>query len=184
MDTLKLLQRTFESTGHILEGVGPDELSNPTPCSEWDVRALLDHVIGVIAGFGAAAARESAPPAPPEVGDEPLAAYRTVTQQALDAWNRPGALEGTCTIGHGLTVPAGVAAGINVLDTLVHGWDLARATGQDETLDPELAAAALEIARQVVSDEIRGSGSFDAPVAVSAAASPTAELVAFLGRRP
>ena len=184
MDTLKLLERTFESTGQTLAAVGPDQLSDPTPCPEWDVRALLDHVIGVVAGFGAAAARESAPPAPVEVGDEPLAVYQSVARDTLDAWNRPGALEGTCTIGHGLTVPAGVAAGINILDTLVHGWDIARATGQDTTLDPELAAAALEIARQVVSDDIRQSGAFGPPVPLSGPASPTAELVAFLGRRP
>jgi uncharacterized protein (TIGR03086 family) len=184
MDTLKLLQRTFESTGRILTGVRPDQMGDPTPCTEWDVRALLDHTVGVIAGFAAAAARQAAPAEPPVIGDDPLAVYHAVTQTTLDAWNRPGALDGTCTIGHGLTVPAEVAASINLLDTLVHGWDLARATGQDATLDSELAAAGFEISRQVVSDDVRQSGAFGPAVALSGAASPTDTLVAFLGRRP
>lgn len=184
MDTLKLLQRTFESTGRIVAGIGTGGLTNPTPCTEWDVRALLDHVVGVNAGFEAAALRQEPPAVPPALGDDLHATYQAVTERTLAAWSGPGALDGTCTIGHGLTVPAEVAARINVLDTLVHGWDLARATGQDATLDPELAAVGLEIARQVVTDDIRASGAFSPAVAVPGPVPATDELVAFLGRRP
>ncbi|MGH8992219.1 MAG: TIGR03086 family metal-binding protein, partial [Acidimicrobiia bacterium] len=145
MDTLKLLSQTFESTGRIVAGVRPDQMDAPTPCGEWDVRALLDHAIGVIAGFAAAASRADSPGEPPAIGDNPQPAFDAAARATLDAWHRPGALEGMCTLAHGITLPAEVAAGINFVDTLVHGWDLARATGQDSTLDPELATAALEI---------------------------------------
>jgi len=184
MDTLKLLARTFESTGRIVAGVRPDQMGAPTPCREWDVRALLDHAIGVIAGFAAAAAGEDPSGEPPTIGHNPQPAFDTAARATLDAWHRPGALEGMCTIAHGITVPAQVAAGINLIDTLVHGWDLARATGQDSSLDPELATAALEISRQVVTDDIRTSGAFGPAVPVADAASPTEALVAFLGRHP
>jgi uncharacterized protein (TIGR03086 family) len=78
-----------------------------------------------------------------------------------------------------------MAAGINAVDTLVHGWDLARATGQDSTLDAALATAALEFCRPAITDEIRaGRGAFAAIVPVADDASPTDRLVGFLGRQP
>jgi len=73
----------------------------------------------------------------------------------------------------------------NFVDTLVHGWDLARVLGLDATLEPSVAIAGLEVSRQIMTEALRGPGEpFAAEVAVAASASPTDQLVAFLGRQP
>jgi uncharacterized protein (TIGR03086 family) len=83
-----------------------------------------------------------------------------------------------------MELPAPIAAGINVTDTLVHGWDLARATGQAMTIDPALASVVLEFCRSAITDDIRKGGAFGSIVPVAARASPSDHLVGFLGRQP
>jgi uncharacterized protein (TIGR03086 family) len=189
MDIVDHLGGAFASTGRIVATVTPDGLRAPTPCAEWDVRALLNHATGVVAGFGAAASR-TAPAAKAEtepdfVGTDPSAQFEQAAAATLAAWGQPGALDGTCVLTGGFELPAQVAARINFLDTLVHGWDLARALNVDPTLDPALATAALEVAKQIVTDDRRGPGKgFGPALAAPAGASPTDALVAFLGRRP
>jgi len=186
VEILEQLERAFGSTGRIVAGIRPTQLSEPTPCKEWDVGAVLAHATGVISRFRSTALRESPPS---EMGDDRVAddfvgAYRAAAESTLAAWSRPQALEGTCRLPIGMEVPARAAAGINTVDALVHGWDLARATGQDPTLDPALATAALEFCRLAITDDIRARGAFAAIVPVSDEATPTDRLVAFLGRQP
>jgi uncharacterized protein (TIGR03086 family) len=83
-----------------------------------------------------------------------------------------------------MELPAPVAAGVNVTDTLVHGWDLARATGQALTIDPTLASAVLEFCRSAITDDIRQRGAFGPIVPVADDGSPCDQLVGFLGRQP
>ena len=186
MDTLDALDRSFASTREAVARVGPGELTLPTPCSEWDVQAVLDHVITVLTVFEAIAAKR----APEPVGghgaaiDDPLVAYDKAAATTLAAWGAPGALDGEGTLPIGLTVPTELAAGINFLDCLVHGWDLRRALGDETELDPQLAEHALEVATVVVTPELREAGAFAPEVPVAADASPTARLVGFLGRQP
>ena len=80
-------------------------------------------------------------------------------------------------------MPGRVLAGINLLDTATHTWDLATATGQPSTLPDGVATAALEVSRATISPELR-PGRFGPEVPVAADAGPTEQLVAFLGRRP
>jgi uncharacterized protein (TIGR03086 family) len=186
VEILEQLEGAFDSTGRIVAGIGPAQLSAPTPCKEWDVGTVLAHATGVISRFRWTALRQSAPT---EAGTDHLAddfvgAYRTAAESTLAAWCRPQALEGMCRLPIGMELPALAAAGINTVDALVHGWDLATATGQDPTLDPALATAALEFCRSAITDDIRGRGAFGAIVPVSDEASPTDRLVAFLGRQP
>jgi len=77
-----------------------------------------------------------------------------------------------------------VAASINFVDVLVHGWDLARATGQDVELPPHLAEPALQFSRGLVNDELRGAGAFGPELLVPANTPASYRLVAFLGRTP
>src|SRR5207245_47572 len=128
VEILEQLERAFGSTGRIVAGIRPTQLSEPTPCKEWDVGAVLAHATGVISRFRSTALRESPPS---EAGDDRLAddfvgAYRAATESTLAAWSRPQALEGSCRLPIGMEVPARAAAGINTVDALVHGWDLAR----------------------------------------------------------
>jgi uncharacterized protein (TIGR03086 family) len=189
MDIVDQLDGAFASTGRIVAKVTPELLGAPTPCDEWDVRSLLNHMTGVVARFGASASR-TPPAADPQserdwVGTDPSAQFEQAAKATLAAWARPGALDGTCLLGSGFELPARVGANINFLDTLVHGWDLARALNLDPTLDPALAAAALDIANMVVTDERRGPGKgFGPPVVIAPGASPTDQLVAFTGRQP
>ena len=81
-------------------------------------------------------------------------------------------------------MPGQVVAGINLFDTFTHAWDLAKATGQSTELDPEVAGAALEAAKMVVSEEVRGSAGFAQAVDAGAGAPTGDQLVAFLGRQP
>jgi uncharacterized protein (TIGR03086 family) len=183
---LEQLEGAFGSTGQIVAGIRPAQLSEPTPCKEWDVRTLLGHTTGVVTRFGWTARRESPPEdaRTDEVADDFTGAYRAATASTLAAWAAPRALEGTCRLPIGMELPAPVAAGINAVDTLVHGWDLARATGQAMTIDPALATAALEFSRSAITDDIRNGGAFGPVVPVSDDASPSDRLVGFLGRQP
>ena len=182
-----MLDGAFDETGRIIAGVDAMQLGAPTPCSEWDVRALINHVTSVVARMRFSAARAAATPGLEDedfVANDPGPIFQRVAAATLAAWSEPGALDGTCVLPTGRDVRADVAARVNFVDTLVHGWDLAVATGQDATIDPALAGAALEFSQGFVTDELRGPGRpFRAPVAPPVGASPTDELVAFLGRR-
>jgi uncharacterized protein (TIGR03086 family) len=170
MDIVDRLDGAFTSTGRFIALVTPEQLSLPTVCSEWDVRALLNRT--PLAGDRT-----------DWVGTDAGAEFEQVAKVTLSAWSQPGALEGTCGLSFG-EMPAEVVAGINFLDTLVHGWDVAKAVGVDPTLDPTLASAALEVARMVVTDERRGGKGFGNAIAIAAGSAPTDELVAFVGRQP
>jgi uncharacterized protein (TIGR03086 family) len=186
MDILDRLDGAFASTGRVMAKVTPDRLDAPTPCTEWDVRALLNHTTGVVALFAAAAARrqqEGDPRTADWVGTDPASAFNDAAKTTLEAWSQPAALEGTCRLPIG-ELPAEVAAGVNLVDTLVHGWDLAKALGLDPTLDPALAAAALEVSKLIINDDLRGPSKGFGPLVAIVGGSPTAQLVAFLGRQP
>lgn len=185
MDTLDALDRSFASTRTVVAQVRPEHLSLPTPCSEWDVRALLAHMLGSIDAFQAHAARTPAAETPArEVSDNVLEVYVEATSAALETWRGPGALDGEVTLAVGISLPADVAAGISTADCLVHGWDLQRALGGDLELDPELADHVFGVSSAVVTPDFRGPGTFGPEVTVGGGASPTTRLVAFLGRQP
>jgi uncharacterized protein (TIGR03086 family) len=184
MDILELIAGAYGYTGKTIDGIRDDQLHAPTPCAEWEVHDILAHVIGATAALAAAARREPLPSLDGDlVGDDPAATYEAVSSNSLKAWRTPGALDGTVTLPAGFEVPARVAAGITFFDSLVHGWDLARATGQDDTLDRELAEAALGIATGIVSEALRVSR-FAPAIEPASEASAADRLLAFLGRQP
>jgi uncharacterized protein (TIGR03086 family) len=129
----------------LLDGVGDDRLSDPTPCDAYTVGDLLDHLMGLTVAF-TLAARKSTAPAVLAVESRPGEA--TVAHLATDwrvqlprrlralaeAWEDPGAWEGMSTAG-GVTLPADVMGTVAVDELVIHGWDLARATGQRFTCD-------------------------------------------------
>jgi uncharacterized protein (TIGR03086 family) len=187
VEILEQLEGAFDTTERIVAGIRPEQLSEPTPCKEWDVRTLVDHTTTVLTRFRSTALRQPPPEgaATGDADDDFIGAYRAAAGSTLAAWSGPGALEGNCQMPFGAEWPATTAAGINVTDTLVHGWDLAKATGQDPALDPALAAAVLEFCRTAITDEIRaGRGAFGPMVPVPDDASATDRLVGFLGRQP
>jgi uncharacterized protein (TIGR03086 family) len=160
-----------------LDAVTDDQWTNPTPCTDWDVRQLFDHVIEIQRqipeGLGVPVADD---------GADPRRTWKAVRDAALTALRQPGVLERTMQGVRG-EVPVEMALIPRLSDLHVHTWDLARATGGDERLSPEIAAIVLE--RLKPNDEaLRKSGSFGPKVEPPADADVQVELLCFLGRRP
>lgn len=175
MDIVDTLDRTFQHTNGVIKGVHPDQHTGPTPCREWTVYDLLEHMIGVVAGFGA-------PGEPFTLGADPAGQFEAAAASALRAWRAPAALERIVEIPAG-PMPGHVLAGINLLDTATHAWDLATATDQPAELPTDVAEAALAASREIISPALR-EGRFAPEVPAPDGASATARLVAFLGRTP
>ena len=107
-------------------------------------------------------------------------AYATLARDAIKAWSEPGALDRPCHHVMGV-MPGGRALAIHITDVLLHGWDLAVATGQDTTIDPELAGLATATLRDVLHLD-KGRGRFFAPALPSPGGDPQSVLLAYAGR--
>src|SRR3954469_13959698 len=152
MDLLEALDRTFQHTHTVIAAVPAAKLDASTPCEEWKVRDLLEHMIGVVAGLGAAASGTA--PSPFALSDDPASQFAGIAKTTLDAWRAPGALERIID-GPAGAMPGQVYAGINLLDTATHAWDLATACGLPTAVPDDVAAFALEVARQTIAPPIR-----------------------------
>src|SRR5436190_6696744 len=130
--------------------VDDSQLGQPTPCPEYTVGDLLDHIGGLALAFAAAARKEEGPNAsPPPPGDRAhlRSDWRTRIPQDLaslaDAWVTPDSWEGMTKIA-GMEMPAGVVGTVGLNEVITHGWDLARATGQPFDVDDATVDACLE----------------------------------------
>ena len=160
-----------------LDAVTDDQWTNPTPCTDWSVRELVDHVIAIQRqlpeGLGVVV----------DDGADERATWKAVRDGALTVLREPDVLERTMRGMRGNEVPVEMALIPRLSDLHVHTWDLARATGGDERLSPEVAAILLE--RLKPNDEaLRASGSFGPKVEPPPDADAQVELLCFLGRRP
>lgn len=184
---LETYEKAMQGTARVIRGITPDQYDAPTPCSEWNVRELVNHMVFGNWMFARAASGERVlvddDDLPDMVGDDPATAFRDSADAAVSAWRRPGATEEVCRLPFA-DLPGSAAMRIHFKDVVVHTWDLARATGQDEEIDPELASTALEICRAVVNDEMRELGAFGPAVDVAEGAPVHHQLVGFLGRTP
>jgi uncharacterized protein (TIGR03086 family) len=175
MDALDLYKRGTEwAAGKIPGAVG--KMESGTPCDEWNVRALLNHMLDSQQWFTGAARGESttpgpAPDPPDLIGEHPAEAYEHGRQAALEAFADPEVQK-----------EKGMLLGIGFVDQLVHGWDLAIATGQDATIPDDLASAAFKMIEGRMDDSDQRKGRFKAEVKVSDSASAPEKLLAYTGR--
>ncbi len=179
-------QRALLHTGRIVVGVRPEHLTMPTPCRDWDVRLLLNHIIGgnyMCAEVAAGGRADSTGVMDDYTLPDPGSNYVASAEAVLAAWAAPGAMERRCHMSFG-DIPAPAAVSIHFLDIVVHGWDLARATGQDTTIDADLAAEALDISHGLLSPELRETGVFGPEIPISEDNPLHDRLAAFMGRRP
>ena len=177
-----MLARALEQTGAIVARVRPDQASSPTPCTDWDVRALVNHTVYDLNLFTSmVTGGERGDPGADLIGDDWSGAYRASSDTLLSTWRAKG-LDWTMKSQLG-ELPATWAAGQHMADIAVHGWDIATATGQSTELDPELGQAALEWAQANLKPERRGK-SFGREVEVPADARLYDRLAAFFGRTP
>lgn len=166
---------------------GADPLDGPTPCTEFDVRALLGHLVATVERarvIGEGGDPFSVPLIVTGVADDRWAdAYVTAVDKMWTVWTDDPRLDALVTAPWG-TVPGRVAIWGYLNETLVHGWDLAVATGQDSEVDADLAGAALAVAQRAIPAEPRGGHVPFGPVVDSASgAGPTERLANWSGHR-
>ena len=172
----------------IVTRIGDDQLSAPTPCRGMTVADLLDHVDGFSLAFAAAAAKQPGGGAPSADGTRLVPDWRTRLPEQLarlaDAWQDETAWAGMTAAG-GLEMPAQVAGNVAINEVVVHGWDIAKATGQDYGCDGELVQAAFSFVQAAVERSPEGTpGLFGPPVAVAAGAPALDRLIGLTGRDP
>jgi uncharacterized protein (TIGR03086 family) len=159
-----------------------------TPCDQWNVSRLLDHLLQGQALFlagttGAIVGPPSGDP-PHLVGDDPAGQYEAARQATIKSYSQPGVLDGTVNTPVG-TMPAAQFLGIAVCDQLIHGWDLALATHQDATMPADLATVAWQMLGGRISETNRGPGkNFKAAVPVAEDATVQDRLLGYTGRQP
>lgn len=171
MATVDQLADALERTGRLIVGIRDDQWHDPTPCSEWDVRAVVDHLIkGNATLVGALGA-----------GDGETADYQEVAARLLEAFRQPGALDRMVTVSAG-TVPAAFALHLRLTEQLVHGWDIARATGQKTDFPEELAEEEFRFSERAVAQLPPDRKPFKPSRPAPENASTIDRLAALLGR--
>lgn len=178
-DELASAEETFGVLQQVLRGIEAADMAKQTPCREFDVAALTDHLMNSITVIGGAAGAEL----PPRDPSAPLAnQVVAAARPALDAWHRRG-LDGTVAIGPN-EAPAKVMAGILSIEFLVHAWDYAAATGGTVAAPDALSDYVLRLASNIITPQGRTSVGFDDPIEVPVDAAALDRLLAFTGRRP
>lgn len=179
------LEQAIATTRGVLAGVSKEQLGEATPCANWKVSDLVNHIVGGQYFFEAGA--KGAPPAGLDTdysATDFLSAFDEGAQRCVAAFKADGIMEKMLTLPFG-QMPGAAFVGLAATDTLTHGWDLAKATGQDTDLAPELAAQLLARAKTSISPAFRSpEGSVFGPEQPApAGASNADQLAAFLGRK-
>jgi uncharacterized protein (TIGR03086 family) len=184
MDQIETFLQAIDQTGRIVAAVTPDQLSKPTPCADWDVRGLLNHTIAGVHMFDDAAQEKAFDMSRFEkdlVGTDPADNYQQGVAKLEKTVRQPDVLDRTWGMPFGPT-PGQFAISAATVENLQHGWDIARATGQDAEFDPELTEAAIQAAQLFPADMVRREGVFGPEAACGPDAPAEDRLAAFLGR--
>ncbi|MFN8082707.1 MAG: TIGR03086 family metal-binding protein [Dermatophilaceae bacterium] len=179
-------------TVEIASQITPDHLPRPTPCSDWNLRQLLDHMTTENLGFAAAARGNGAEPTV-WVGDparhDPVGDYLAATETLISAFAEPGVLERSFALpllARDREFPGKLAVLMQLVDSVVHAWDLARALDMQLTIDDDIATRVLALCEKIPNDESRrkAGGAFGPAVTHEDDAPALERIVALLGRSP
>lgn len=183
-DVVAAIHSALHTTATIVAAVPADSWHETTPCTEWDVHQVTNHLVG---GMRIFTGELTCTPAGADhdsdwLATDPVSAYADAAAADHAAWAQPDALTGTITIGLG-TLPAPLAAVIHLTEVVVHGLDVAVAVGRDDLVDQHLCAGLLSAMEQMGGvDAYRTPGVFG-PSATPAADAPAHwQLLAYLGR--
>ena len=178
-DELESAEATLAVLQNVLHGIARDDESKQTPCREFDVAKLTDHLMNSITTIGGFAGAEF-----PERDRDDSVERQVVraARPALDAWHRRG-LDGTVPFGQG-EAPAALMAGVLSIEFLVHAWDYAAATGRDVTAPDSLSDYVLGLAHTIITPQGRTTVGFDDPIEVPADARALDRLLGYTGRQP
>lgn len=170
---------------HVARQVPPDAWDCASPCAGWSAREVAGHALGAMGNVAAKLGRREPVDAFADVaalaGDDPLATFRAIRDEVLEALDRPGALQTRVHSGLGDMAMDDYLVPMTH-DAFVHAWDIARATGADEALDPWLLGVVAE--RMMQSELPRRPDRYGEVVSTGGDASLQERLLAFTGRHP
>lgn len=179
MDALKQLDEVGPLLGGVVGNLTPDQLDLQTPCAEFTVRGVLEHMVGGATMFAAAFRGET----PPEADlSEPLRDFGPALGDLLAAMSAPGAMDKRVAAPFG-EVTGETFARFVALDGIIHGWDIATATGQPYDPPAGLVAEIERFARDFL-DPLRDGDTFADAVEPAPDATPIERLAAYTGRQP
>ena len=188
MDSVAMMKEVVASTDKVVKGTEASQLGLPSPCTDWTVRDVINHITGGATMFAVCVEEGSVPDdllgklmGGDNLGDDFVGAWETASARALAAFEAPGALDKMVKLPFG-EMPAGVAINIAVFDVLTHAADIASATNQTIE-DTALIETALEVGHQMISPDLRAPGIFDPEQPAPEDATPTVRLLAFAGRK-
>jgi len=189
MDLIAALDEVGTEFGRLVEGTKPEQLADQTPCTEFTVRDVINHVAAGATMWAIAFEQGSVPDdqlgeimGGDVLGDDPSAAYAMASDRIQAAYHADGALDGTVTLPFG-EVPREAALGIAVFDVAVHSWDLAQATGQELQISDDLAEEILVLGRAMGIEDYRGM-LFEEEIIIIETAPVWDRIAAFSGRAP
>jgi uncharacterized protein (TIGR03086 family) len=175
------LSLILDRYAELVAGVSPEQWSATTPCPDWDVHALVNHVVMGQQVFVAALQDQERPDVTGDfLGTDPAGSFRRSSDTLLTAFHLEGAMSKTISVPFG-EIPGFGAMHLRAIEGLVHGWDLAHATGQPLSFPEEIAAAELAFAQAAIGAVPR-EGRFADEQPIAADAPALQQLAALLGR--
>ena len=169
-----------------VQQIKSDQWHDPTPCTEWDVHALVNHVVNearwvrpLLAGKTIEEVGDSLDG--DLLGDDPIGSWKAARDEELAAVDSLDSADRMVHVSWGQITATEYLTQV-LIDHVIHGWDVARAIGGDENMSPQLVQFSLEVARPM-EPMLRASGSFGDKVEVAEGAGPQAELLGLMGRR-
>src|SRR5215210_3521387 len=176
-----------DRVARVVAGIRDDQLGDPTPCAGTSVAGLLDHLVGLTEAFRCAAVKTPLPGRASASPEALVPDWRTRLPRSLpvlaEAWRSPAAWEGTASAG-GVEMPAPAMAAVALDELVVHGWDLAVATGQPYPVSDSDAVACISFAGAVGESPEERAGLYGPRVAVPADAPLFDRLLGLTGRDP
>ena len=184
-DDIDLLEGVLDKTAGLLDGVTPDQYGDPTPCPDYDVRTLVNHITGWVESFAAGAdnRKPEADPSAHVAGDDPAAEFRASASKLAQAWRTHGIDRNVGIMGG--EMPGQMVLNMTIMEYLTHGWDLATATKQAVPFTDDEAAQALALAEGTLPAQYRGADQpFGDIVDVPDTAPAVDRFIGFMGRDP
>jgi uncharacterized protein (TIGR03086 family) len=177
------LDRALDATKAVVAAIQPAQWDAPTPCTELNVRQVVNHLVSGNLLFAALVRGEPLPERSEDhLGKDPLGAFQAAGRGLREAFARPGALEQVYTAPFG-SGPGSALVHVRIVELLAHGWDLARATGQQASFPDDVAERTLAASQRMLATRPEGAGApFGPEVPVPADAAAIDRLAGFLGR--
>ena len=188
MDVVTTMDRVVDETTKIVNGISPDQLGDPTPCTEWSVRDIVNHITGGATMFTECVEHGDVPDerlgqlmGGDNLGDDFKGAWAQAATRAKATFREPGAMEKIVKLPFG-EMPAEIALNIAIFDVTTHACDLAHATGQ-KVEDEELLETALTVGKQLITQDFRNGVMFGDEQPCGDTATASERLLAFGGRK-